>query len=184
MKAQKKPIVFYHAIKDAYIYNRDLAEKAIGQLSDHQLHLVPDEQSNSIAVIMKHISGNLISRWTDCLYTDGEKPDRHRDQEFIDTFKSRNEILNYWEKAWSILLDQLNNLSSEDPNRIIYIRGVEHTLAQALARSLAHTCFHIGQIVLLSRYYAGSDWSTLSIPRGKSDQYNQEHWGADGRSHY
>jgi uncharacterized damage-inducible protein DinB len=183
LKNSENRSAYYQAIKTAFIANKSLAERAIDQISDHHLHQVPDDRSNSIAVIIKHISGNLISRWTDSLNSDGEKPDRHRDQEFLDDFESRDQIVQYWELAWQTLLDELGLISNEDPSRVIYIRGVAHTLAEALARSLGHTCYHVGQIVQLARSYAGPKWKSLSIPKGKSEQFNQENWGARGKSH-
>lgn len=173
---------FYEAIVNTYQANKILADRAIEQVSDIQLHQAPDEYSNSIAIIMKHIAGNLISRWTDSLATDGEKPNRNRDSEFVDTFTSRKDVLDYWEQGWALLLDALEQLSNEDPQRIVYIRGEPHKLALALSRSLGHTCFHIGQIVQQARSHAGVNWKTLSIEKGKSEEFNRENWGMKGRS--
>ena len=175
--------VFYKSIQNAFQANKRLADAAVAQVEDSGLHQPLDENSNSIAIIMKHIPGNLISRWTDCLTTDGEKPDRNRDDEFVDNFQTREELLEYWEKGWSVLYDQLEKLNNEDPERVIHIRGEPHTLALALSRSLGHTCFHIGQIVQLARVYAGARWRTLSIPKGKSEEFNRKYWGEQGRSH-
>jgi len=174
---------FYSSILNAFQANKRMADRAVAQVEDSKLRQPLDQNSNSIAVIMKHITGNLISRWTDCLTTDGEKPDRNRDNEFVDSFASTEELLAYWEKGWSVLFDQLDKLTNEDPERIIYIRGEPHTLALALSRSLGHTCFHIGQVVQLARFYAGENWQTLTIPRGKSEEFNRKHWGEKGNSH-
>lgn len=171
------------AILNTFQANKRYADRAIEQVDDDNLHIALGETGNSIAVIMKHIAGNLISRWTDFLTTDGEKPTRHRDTEFVDTFTSRAEVLDFWERGWACLFDTLNDLSDEDLEKTVTIRGVPHSVPLALARSLGHTCYHIGQIVEIARFHAGEAWTTLSVPRGQSEQYNRENWGTSGRSH-
>ncbi len=169
--------IFIAAAVNTFEANKRLADRAIEQVPDDQLHLALDENTNSIAVIMKHIAGNLISRWTDFLTTDGEKPDRNRDAEFLDTFRSRSELLTYWESGWSCLLTTLQTLTPEDCRRTVMIRGVPHSVPLALQRSLGHTCYHVGQIVQIARLHAGETWTTLTVPRGRSEQFNQENWG-------
>jgi hypothetical protein len=132
---------------------------------------------------MKHVAGNLRSRWTDFLTTDGEKPDRNRDDEFIDTFASRAELLECWDSGWKRLFDTLNSLQPDDLAKTVHIRGEPHTVLLAAQRSLGHTCYHIGQIVQLARVLAGDNWNTLTIPRGGSQQHNETNWGQQGKSH-
>lgn len=171
------------AVIDAFEANKRLADRAIEQVPDEKLHLALDENTNSIAVIMKHVAGNLTSRWTDFLTTDGEKPDRDRDGEFVDAFGTRAEILETWERGWSCLMGALRGLTSEDLAKTVTIRGEPHSVPLAMARSLGHTCYHIGQIVQLARVHAGERWNTLTIPRGGSEQFNRANWGGTGKSH-
>lgn len=157
--------------------SKSLADRAIEQVPDDKLHVALDQNTNSIAVIMKHIAGNLTSRWTDFLTTDGEKSWRNRDDEFTDTFGSRQEILDCWERGWACLFEALASLKLEDLNETVAIRGEPHSVPLALERGLGHVCYHIGQIVLISRIQAGGHWNTLSIPRGESEQFNKTNWG-------
>lgn len=177
------PAEFMSAIINAFEANKRLADRAVEQVPDDKLHVALDENTNSIAVIMKHIAGNLISRWTDFLTTDGEKPGRNRDSEFVDSFSSRSELLEYWERGWTSLLETLKSLKPEDYGKTVLIRGEPHSVPLALERSLGHTCYHVGQIVQVARILAGSKWKTLTIPRGGSEQFNKEHWGQIGKSH-
>ncbi len=174
---------FLAAIINAFEANKRLADRAIEQLPDDKLHIALDEHTNSIAVIMKHVAGNLASRWTDFLTTDGEKPWRNRDDEFVDAFRSRAELLGYWEHGWACLLQSLRSTSADDLAKTVTIRGEPHSVPLALARSLGHTCYHIGQIVQLARHHAGDNWNTLTIPKGGSRQFNQVNWGQTGKSH-
>ncbi len=161
--------------------NKSSAEKAVAQVSDEQLHVALDPHTNCLAVIMKHIAGNLISRWTDFLTTDGEKPWRNRDGEFIDTFTDRAELLAYWESGWQHFFDALASLTPADYDTTIYVRGEPHSIPLAIQRSLTHTVYHVGQIVLVARVLAGDKWNTITIPRGGSEQYNKQVWG---KGHY
>jgi hypothetical protein len=174
---------FIAATIDAFEANKKLADRAIAQLSDEQLRTPLDPNTNSIAVIMKHVAGNLVSRWTDFLTTDGEKPNRNRDDEFVDTFATRQDILDHWEHGFACLLQTIRGLSPEDLQKSVTIRGVPHSVPLALQRSLGHTCYHLGQIVQVARVLAGEKWSTLTIPRGQSQQFNQSNWGTTGKSH-
>src|SRR5262249_17479677 len=142
-----------------------------------------DAHTNSIAVIMKHVAGNLLSRWTDFLTTDGEKPWRDRDDEFVDSFGGRAELLELWERGWAWFLKGRRGLQPEDLAKTVLIRGDPHSMPLALERSLGHTCYHIGQIVQAARIHAGDRWSTLTIPRGGSEQFNKANWGETGKSH-
>ena len=159
---------------------RSLAERATAQVSWDDLRISLDRETNSIAVIMKHVGGNLRSRWTDALTTDGEKPWRDRDGEFIDDFANdhtgREQLTQAWEAGWSVLEAQLATFTDPDLARTLTIRGEPHTLALALARSLSHTAYHCGQIVQISRVLAsraGTEWKTLTVPRGGTKEFNR-----------
>jgi hypothetical protein len=161
----------------AFRANKSWADKAIAQLPDEKLRIALDANTNSIAVIMKHVAGNLLSRWTDVLTTDGEKPWRNRDDEFVDTFVTRDELLAYWNSGWKCLFGSLAALTPADLSKTVTIRGEPHTVPLALERSLAHTCYHVGQIMLVARVLAGDHWTTITIPRGASATFNQRVWG-------
>jgi hypothetical protein len=150
-----------------------MAEKALDQLKDEEYLVTLDEESNSIAVIMKHMAGNMISRWTDFLSTDGEKPDRNRDMEFVvgpDTTK--DDMHAYWERGWEMVFAALEPLTPADFERKVLIRGEEHTIVQAINRQLMHYAYHIGQIVYLGKHFRSTAWKTLSIPRNRSAEFN------------
>ena len=152
--------------------HKRMAESAIAQLSDEDLFKQIDPEANSIAIIIKHIAGNARSRFTDFLTSDGEKPDRFRDREFeLTTSTSREEVMRWWEEGWSYVFSTLNALKPEDIDHNITIRQEPHTVMQALNRALAHYAQHVGQIVFLAKHLRGSQWQTLSIPRGKSEEY-------------
>jgi hypothetical protein len=174
---------FMSSAINAFEANKRLADRAVEQVPDDKLHVALDKNTNSIAVIMKHVAGNLVSRWTDFLTTDGEKLWRNRDDEFVDSFSSRAEVLEVWERGWECLFRTLKSLRPEDLRNTVLIRGEPHSVPLALERSLGHACYHIGQIVQLARFHAGEQWKTLTIPRGESEQFNKEHWGQTGKSH-
>jgi uncharacterized damage-inducible protein DinB len=153
--------------------HKRLAEGAISQLSDHELFHQLDPESNSVAVIMKHIAGNMRSRLTDFLTTDGEKPDRHRDLEFeINPGTSRAQLMEMWEAGWQIAFDTFASLQTADLESRVTIRGEPYTAFQALHRAVAHYAYHVGQIVFLAKHFRGAEWKTLSIARGESEQFN------------
>ncbi len=160
----------------AFHAQKGWADKAVAQLPDDRLRIALDPNTNSIAVVMKHVAGNLRSRWDDFLDTDGEKPSRDRDAEFVDTFADRAEILAWWEAGWDTLFRTLESLTSEDLGRTVLIRGEPHTVPLAIQRSLAHTSYHVGQIMLIARILGGDDWNTITIPRGSSAAFNQKVW--------
>jgi hypothetical protein len=143
------------------------AEQAIAQLRDEDLHWQPDPESNSIAIIMKHMAGNMISRWTDFLTSDGEKPNRNRDGEFIDDLTSRADLLAFWERGWACALNALEALKPEDLEKTVYIRSEAHSVPLAIIRQVAHYANHAGQIVYIAKHRAGGHWETLSIPRNR-----------------
>lgn len=157
--------------------NKQTADAAIAQLSEEQMWRSLDPEVNSVAVVMKHVAGNLRSRWADFLIADGEKPDRNRDNEFIDDYSDREAMLADWEAGWRVLFEQLNALTSDDLHRQIAIRGERISVPQAALRSITHCAYHIGQIVQTARAVAGNDWQTLTIARGESEKYNQKRWG-------
>ncbi len=149
-----------------------LAEGAIGQLEDDQLFFTLDSESNSVAILMKHLAGNMHSRFTDILTSDGEKPDRHRDQEFEISSVSRGDLMNVWERGWARVFDTIRDLKPDDLLLPAPIRGEPHSVLQALNRALAHYAQHVGQIVFLAKHLRSSQWQTLSVPRGKSEEFN------------
>lgn len=153
---------------------KKLAEKALAQVADAEFFVTLDEESNSIAVIMKHLAGNMLSRWTDFLTSDGEKPDRNRDLEFvIEPQTTKTEVLAYWEKGWDCVFKALESLRPEDFARKVLIRGEEHTIVQAINRQMTHYAYHIGQIVFLAKHFRSSEWTSLSIPRNRSAGFNE-----------
>jgi len=162
-------------------WQKALAERAVEQLGFDALRRRLDANTNSIAVIMKHVAGNLCSRWTDFLTTDGEKPDRHRDLEFLDEFETREELSQHWERGWARLLGTMRRLTPADLSRTVYIRGHAHTVIEAVLRTTDHVAYHAGQIVQLARHLAGDKWRTLSISPGMSAEYNRTNWGPVGQ---
>jgi hypothetical protein len=151
---------------------KTLAERAMTQVPDQALAVTLDPESNSIAVLVKHLTGNMRSRWTDFLNSDGEKPGRDRDSEFRDAPQTRAEMMAMWESAWRIVFDELAPLTEADLGRTILIRGERHSVLQAINRQVAHYAYHIGQIVCLSKHLASDRWTPLTVPRGKSAEYN------------
>lgn len=157
-----------------FINYRNLAEKSFAQLSsDEEFHYAPDTESNSIAVIIKHMSGNMISRWTDFLTTDGEKPTRNRDAEFVEGKETKEQLVNNWNAGWSVFLDTLHALKEEDLLKTVTIRGEGLTVTQALNRQTAHYAYHVGQIVYLAKHIKSKDWTSLSIPKNKSAEHQK-----------
>ena len=152
---------------------KKLADKAIAQLNDDEFFVTLDEEGNSVAVIMKHMAGNMFSRWTDFLTTDGEKPNRNRDMEFVTEGQtSKDEVLAYWENGWQCVFSALEPLRAGDLGTKVLIRGEEHTVIQAINRQLMHYANHIGQIVFLAKHFRSSEWKSLSIPRNRSAEFN------------
>jgi hypothetical protein len=158
---------------DEFTRYRTTGRKAIDQVSDDDLNKIFGDDNNSIAMIVRHISGNLISRFTDFLDTDGEKPWRHRDREFETQNYSRSDVIRLWDDGWKLLEQELSSLTDPDLRKQVYIRGRAHSVHEALCRSAAHVAYHVGQIVLLARILKGGDWRWISIPKGHSHEYNQ-----------
>lgn len=165
---------FLESAKKQFLYYKTLGEKAINQLQDEQLFISLNEETNSIAQIVKHLSGNMLSRWTDFLTSDGEKEWRNRDDEFVDTYESKKELLENWNKGWDCLFNAINPLKPEQLSEIIYIRNEGHSVVEAINRQLAHYPYHIGQIVFYAKLLKKTEWESLSIPKNKSGDYNSE----------
>jgi hypothetical protein len=143
-------------------------DKAIAQVRDEELHWQPDPESNSIAILMKHMAGNMLSRWTDFLTSDGEKPNRNRDGEFVDDFKTRADLLAFWEKGWNSTFQAIESLTPTDLEKTVFIRSEAHSVPLALVRQLGHYSSHAGQIIYIAKHLCGDRWTTLTIPRNKS----------------
>ena len=152
---------------------KKLADKSIEQLSDEQLHATLDPEANSVAVLMRHMAGNMRSRWVNFLTTDGEKPDRMRDREFEDPRQARAELIAEWEEGWESVFAALAPLTDGDLQRTVMIRGEAHTVYKAISRQVAHYSGHAYQILLLAKHMRGTAWKTLSIPRGQSEEFNR-----------
>jgi hypothetical protein len=166
-------LTYYDEVRRSFRGYKRLADGGIAQIGDEDFFRAPDPESNSIAILVKHVAGNLRSRWQDFLTTDGEKPDRNRDQEFVLTLgDTRADLMRRWEESFQIVFDQIAALTQEDFSRIITIRGEPHTILQALNRSLMHTAYHVGQILYVGKHLRGAAWTMLSIPKGKSAEFN------------
>lgn len=173
------------SVRKQYQYYKGLGEKAMNQLNEEQLFWQYNEESNSIAVLVNHIAGNMLSRFTDFLTSDGEKPWRNRDEEFVNRFKNKEELVAYWNKGWECLFQTMDQLANEDLERIVYIRNEGHTIVEALNRQLAHYPYHIGQMVFIAKMLKNGQWQTLSIDRNKSVEYNQGKFSQEkGRRHF
>ena len=165
---------FLGPIRKAFQGQRGLADRALAQLDDEQFFAMLGEDGNSPATLVKHLAGNIRSRFTDFLTTDGEKPDRHRDTEFETDQDSREDLEAMWIRSWELLDAELASLSPEDLHRTVTIRAEPHTVVEALLRSLGHFAYHVGQIVQLARYRRGASWQTLSIARGASQEHTRK----------
>ncbi|CAN5469458.1 DUF1572 domain-containing protein [soil metagenome] len=150
-----------------------MAERALEQISDEEFFALIDPEANSIAVIVKHIAGNLCSRWSDFLTTDGEKDSRNRDTEFELISDTRSSLMEFWETGWQTLFDAIEPLTVDDFSRTVNIRGETHTIAEAINRQMTHYAYHVGQIVLLAKHFRSADWKTLSVPKNRSSEFNQ-----------
>ncbi|MFN3757560.1 MAG: DUF1572 family protein, partial [Flavobacterium sp.] len=165
---------YLESVKKQFLYYKMLGEKAIDQLEPDQLFISDKEDTNSIAVIVNHLVGNMLSRWSDFLITDGEKEWRNRDAEFEEVFKDKAELVAHWEKGWKCLFDALNSLQPEQLDEIIFIRNEGHSVLEAINRQLAHYPYHVGQIVFYSKMLKKTEWQSLSIPKNKSENYNAD----------
>lgn len=161
-------------LKDAYRAQKRLGDGALAQLEDADVNARPDPLANSVAVIVKHLHGNMLSRWTDFLTSDGEKPERRRDEEFEEERATVAQVRAWWDEAWRVAFAELDALGPADLGRSVTIRGEPHSVPRALLRQLTHTAQHVGQIVLLAKHARGEEWRTLSIPRGGTAQFNRD----------
>ena len=169
------------SVKKQFAYYKSIGEKTFEQLTDEQLSWQYNPESNSVAMIVNHMSGNMISRWTDIFTTDGEKPTRNREAEFTPSTSTRQTVLDSWEQGWKCLFDTLDKLTTDDLDKIIYIRNQGHTVMEAINRQLAHYPYHVGQIVFLGKMLCNENWTSLSIPRGQSDSYNADKFAQEKR---
>jgi hypothetical protein len=158
---------------ELFRYYKLLADRAMGQVADEHLFDALDAESNSIAIVVKHMAGNMRSRWTDFLTTDGEKATRHRDSEFEDPVATRDALMRDWESGWECVFGALEPLTDEDLDQTVMIRGEAHSVMQAINRQVAHYAHHVGQIVLLAKHFAGPGWQALTIPRRQSAEFNR-----------
>ena len=165
---------YLESVKKQFLYYKTIGEKAMEQLEPEQFFVSLNDDTNSIAMIVKHLSGNMLSRWTDFLNTDGEKAWRNRDEEFEESVMTKEELQAAWDKGWNCLLDTLNSLQPEQLSEIIYIRNEGHTVTEAINRQLAHYPYHVGQIVFYAKMLKKGNWNSLSIPKNKSNAYNAE----------
>ena len=159
--------------RSLFRYYKKLAESAMEQVSDDQLFTTLDPEMNSMAIIAKHMAGNMRSRWTDFLSSDGEKPNRNRDNEFVEPPTTRAAVIEVWNRGWDVLFQALEPLSDADLERSVAIRGEPHSVMQAINRQLAHYAYHCGQIVFLAKHWKAGEWKSLSVPRNRSEEFNR-----------
>jgi len=178
-------IDYLKSAKQQFQYYKQLGDKTMAQLSDEQLYWQYNEASNSIAIMVKHLWGNMMSRWTDFLTTDGEKDFRKRDEEFESDSKDRTEMLAKWEEGWSCLFTALESINEENFDTVVYIRNQGHSIPEAVNRQMMHYAYHVGQMVYLGKMIKGDDWQSLSIPKGNSKAYNAEKFAQEkGKRHF
>ncbi|MDP9078227.1 MAG: DUF1572 domain-containing protein [Bacteroidota bacterium] len=163
---------YLSSIKKQFRYYQSVGDRAIAHVTEAQMHWQYNPESNSIAIIIKHIAGNSISRWTDFLTSDGEKEWRDRDEEFEDTASSKEELIALWNKGWQCMYNAIDPLTDDDLLYTIYIRNEPHTVIEAINRQLAHVPYHIGQIVFIAKMVSGENWNSLTIPKGQSNAFN------------
>ncbi len=176
---------FLEASKLQFKYYQSLGEKTFDQLSDEQLFHEPADDANSIGIIVNHLHGNMLSRWTNFLTEDGEKEWRKRDQEFEDYIQTREQLLTKWNEGWNCLYEALETVNDSNLDQLIYIRNQGHSITEAVLRQLAHYSYHVGEIVFLGKLMKGAEWKSLSIPKGSSKAYNSEKFAQEkGKRHF
>ncbi|NOR28339.1 MAG: DUF1572 domain-containing protein [Lutibacter sp.] len=175
---------YIDTIKMQFEYYKSLGEKTFNQVSEDKLFWQPNEESNSIAMIVKHLNGNMLSRWTDLLTSDGEKQWRKRDAEFDNDIKTKKELILKWNEGWNCLFETLNQLSDKDLDKVVYIRNMGHSVSEAINRQLSHYPYHIGQIVFTGKIIQNEKWNSLSIPKGKSNDYNKNKFSKPKRKEH
>ena len=166
-------------IRKLFRYYKSMGDESLTRLTEEEIHFRFEENSNSCAIIAKHMAGNMLSRWTDFLTADGEKEWRNREAEFQDYFNSKEALIEYWEKGWSTLFSAIDPLQTSDLEKIIYIRNEGHNILEAINRQLAHYSYHVGQLVLMSKAIKGNTWQSLSIPKGQSSTFNKDKFTKD-----
>ncbi len=166
--------LYLESVKKQFLYYKTIGEKAIEQLEPKKLFISFNEETNSIAMIIQHLSGNMLSRWTDFRTTDGEKEWRNRDEEFEEKIDTKELLMQCWDKGWNCFFEALHSISPKQLNDIIYIRNEGHTIVEAINRQLAHYPYHIGQIVFYAKMLSEKEWNSLSIPKNKSNNYNKD----------
>jgi hypothetical protein len=170
---------YVESVKKQFAYYKILGEKTMAQLPDEKLFWQYNNDNNSIAIIVQHLAGNMLSRWTNFLTSDGEKPERNRDAEFENNIHTRLQLLAIWQQGWDCLFNTLNTLSENDLQKQIYIRNQAHTVTEAINRQLAHYPYHIGQMVYIGKMVCKNTWVSLSIPKGNSNTYNAEKFSVE-----
>jgi hypothetical protein len=175
---------YLESVKKQFEYYKMLGEKTFEQIPEEKLFWQLNEESNSISMIVKHLNGNMLSRWTDFLTSDGEKEWRKRDEEFDNDIKTKIELLSKWNEGWECLFNAINALTEKDLENEIYIRNMGHSISEAINRQLAHYPYHIGQIVFIGKIIQNKDWNSLSIPKGKSKEYNNEKFSKPKRKEH
>ncbi len=176
---------YINSVKRQFEYYQNLGEKTFDQLNDSNIQWQINDESNSIAIIVNHMVGNMLSRWTNFTNEDGEKKWRNRDSEFENPFTSKNEMLIAWSRGWNCLFEAINSLKEKDLTKIIYIRNEGHTVVEAINRQLCHYSYHVGQLVYLAKMIKNDDWKTLSIARNKSSHYNRDKFNIEkSRKHF
>lgn len=174
--------VFINSTRKQFEYYKMLGDRSFAQLNEQELFWQYNEASNSIAIIVKHLWGNMLSRWTDFLTSDGEKEWRKREEEFIADIKDVNELLGKWEAGWKCLFSALDSINDNNFEQQVFIRNQAHTIVEAVNRQLAHYAYHVGQIVYIARMLKGNDWKSLSIPKGKSKEFNEKKFSEPTRN--
>ncbi|MGB0892002.1 MAG: DUF1572 family protein [Flavobacteriaceae bacterium] len=169
------------SVKKQFEYYKSLGDKTFAQLTEEQFFWLPNEDDNSVAIIVKHIAGNMKSRWTNFLTEDGEKEWRNRDEEFVNSFTTKEEVISYWESGWKCLFDAINPLKEKDMDTIVYIRNHGHTITEAINRQLCHYSYHVGQIVFLGKLLLGEKFKSLSVAKGTSKEYNADKFSKEKR---
>jgi hypothetical protein len=175
---------YLESVKKQFEYYKMLGEKTFEQIPEEKLFWQLNEESNSISMIVKHLNGNMLSRWTDFLTSDGEKEWRKRDEEFDNDIKTKIELLSKWNEGWECLFNAINALTEKDLENEIYIRNMGHSISEAINRQLAHYPYHIGQIVFIGKIIQNKNWNSLSIPKGKSKEYNNEKFSKPKRKEH
>ncbi len=166
-------------IRKLFRYYKSMGDQSLERLTEEEIHFRFEENSNNAAQIAKHMAGNMLSRWTDFLNSDGEKEWRNRENEFVDDFKTKADLMEYWEKGWNAVFTAIDPLQVEDLEKVAYIRNEGHSVLEAINRQLGHYSYHVGQLVVISKAIKGKNWQSLSIPKGQSKAFNQEKFQQD-----